>query len=243
MSPVSILIIDQNSATRRKLHAQLYAAGFDVTDVVGTEQALGLNRVVHFDATLLIASKDQPPPVKLSRLLRSELPNTAILVISDADDWHRRVQLLDAGADECLAKPFSSEELIARIRAIVRRSRPLADGSGEVIAIGDIVLDTGRRLVFKAGHLIQLTPKEYDLLHYLMKRAGFPATHAAMLNAVWGAEYMDRVPYLRTFMRQLRKKLDSNEHPQYLLTDCYIGYRFVEPESAPVPVSRQNSHC
>jgi two-component system KDP operon response regulator KdpE len=100
-----------------------------------------------------------------------------------------------------------------------------------VVKIGDIRLEARRRLVFKSGQPVHLTPREYCLLHYLMLRPAFPVTHSALLSAVWGPDNTDQVAYLRTFMRQLRKKLDNSHNPRYF-TDCYSGYHFVKPESA-----------
>jgi two-component system, OmpR family, KDP operon response regulator KdpE len=169
-------------------------------------------------------------------MIRSELACTAIVILSDSDDSGRRVESLEAGADDYLVRPFRHEELAARIRAIFRRSGAAGRIAHEVVEIGEIRLDAGRRLVFKSGEPVHLTPKEYDLLHYLMLRPGLPVKHSALLSAVWGPDHIDQVAYLRTFMRQLRKKLDDNGRPRYLFTDCYIGYHFVEPENAP-PVS------
>lgn len=121
-----------------------------------------------------------------------------------------------------LPKPFHVGELMARIRAAVRRSQD--DG---VIAIGNIELDRDYRLVRKSGNLVHLTPKEFDLLHCLMLNAGKPLPHARLLSSVWGSEYENEFEYLRTFVRQLRKKLeDDPSNPEYLLTHSHFGYRF-----------------
>jgi two-component system KDP operon response regulator KdpE len=120
-------------------------------------------------------------------------------------------------------------ELTARIRAALRRARATTPGNEEVIAIGELTLNPGRRLVQMNGTTIHLTPKEFDLLHYLMAHPGLPITHARLLHAVWGAEYVSQVEYLRTFVRQLRKKLSEDaSNPRYLRTDSHIGYRFAD---------------
>ena len=129
-------------------------------------------------------------------------------------------------------------ELAARIRAAVRRSSASQADPDASIRIGNIELDPARRLVRKAGEPVHLTPKEFDLLHYLMAHAGLPIMHARLLHAVWGPEYGGELEYLRTFVRQLRKKLeDDPAEPAYLLTDSHIGYRFAEAKTEPVEES------
>ncbi len=151
-----------------------------------------------------------------------------MLTVRDNED--DKVEALDAGADDYVTKPFPVRELVARVRAAVRRSQAPAGQSNVAISIGDITLDPARRLVQKQGQAVHLTPKEFDLLLYLMKHAGLPVMHARLLSAVWGPEYGNELEYLRTFIRQLRKKLeDDSAHPKYLLTDSHIGYRFREP--------------
>jgi two-component system, OmpR family, KDP operon response regulator KdpE len=141
-----------------------------------------------------------------------------------------KIEALDAGADDYITKPFHVGELMARVRAAVRRSRALEDNKDVLITIGDIELDINRRIVRKRGLAVHLTPKEFDLLHYLMSHAGRPITHARLLTSIWGTEYGNEVEYTRTFVRQLRKKLeDDPSRPQYLLTESYIGYRFRDP--------------
>ena len=138
-----------------------------------------------------------------------------------------KIQALDAGADDYITKPFHVGELAARLRAVVRRSRAAQADDAAVIRIGEIELDPVRRSVKRAGAAIHVTPKEFELLHFLMSHAGFPLTHARIFAAVWGPEYGGELEYLRTFVRQLRKKLgDDAACPRYLITDSQIGYRF-----------------
>jgi two-component system KDP operon response regulator KdpE len=137
---------------------------------------------------------------------------------------------LNLGADDYITKPFHMRELTARIRAALRRTRSTAADSEDVIVIGDLSLHPGRRLVQKAGAAIRLTPKEFDLLHYLMAHRGLPVTHARLLHDVWGAQYVGQVEYLRALVHLLRRKLgDDAAKPRYLLTDSHIGYRFADP--------------
>jgi len=159
-------------------------------------------------------------------------------MLSVTDDHERKIEALEAGADDYVTKPFHMRELTARIRAALRRSRASAAQNDELISIGDVELHPARRLVLKLGEPVHLTPKEFDLLHYLMSHAGLPITHSRLLHVVWGSEYANQVEYLRTFVRQLRKKLEDDAgNPKYLLTDSHVGYRFIDPAQAPRPAS------
>jgi two-component system KDP operon response regulator KdpE len=149
-----------------------------------------------------------------------------MLTVQGSED--RKVEALDAGADDYITKPFQLRELIARIRAAVRRNC-LPEEENALIMIGDVRLDISRHLVQKKGRTVHLTPKQFDLLHYLMANAGRPVPHAKLLRNVWGPEYGNELEYLRTFVRQVRIKIeDDPANPTYLLTESHIGYRFSE---------------
>jgi two-component system KDP operon response regulator KdpE len=138
-----------------------------------------------------------------------------------------KIEALDAGADDYITKPFSILELAARLRSAVRRATGSFVDPGTAIVIGEIELDPAARTVQKADSALRLTPKEFDLLHYLMRHAGQPVSHAQLLRAVWGADYGGELEYLRTFMHQLRRKIESDPSaPEYLLTELHFGYRF-----------------
>jgi two-component system KDP operon response regulator KdpE len=157
-------------------------------------------------------------------------PHLPILILTVRDDADDKIEALDAGADDYITKPFHVGELMARVRAAVRRSHATQANKDRAITVGDIELDISRRLVRKRGVTVHLTPKEFDLLHCLMSQAGKPITHARLLTSVWGTEYGNELEYTRTYMRQLRKKLeDDPSRPNYLLTESYIGYRFRDP--------------
>jgi two-component system KDP operon response regulator KdpE len=141
------------------------------------------------------------------------------------------VQALDLGADDYVTKPFSTRELIARVRAAIRRVKAPLRAEDAPIEIGEIRLDPVKRLVTKGGQPVHLTRKEFDILHCLMSRAGRVVTYAKLLSAVWGVDFREEVEYLRTFVRQLRKKIeDDPAKPIYLLTDVYVGYRFADAQ-------------
>jgi two-component system KDP operon response regulator KdpE len=156
-----------------------------------------------------------------------------IIVLSVRGEERTKVKALDAGADDYVTKPFSIPELAARLRSAVRRATATQADLVAPIVIGDVELDPERRTVRKAGAVLRLTPKEFDLLHYLMRHPGLPVPHSKLLRAVWGAEYGQELEYLRTFVHQLRKKLeDDSSSPEYLLTELHFGYRFREPSEA-----------
>jgi two-component system KDP operon response regulator KdpE len=225
-----VLIVDDESSLRRALHTTLYGLGFDIGEASSGDEAIALCRIVRYDAVLLDVNMPGKSGIETCAELRRLLPRVAILMLSVNDDQDRKVEALEAGADDYVTKPFHMRELTARIRAALRRARIISAHSEETILIGEISLHPARRLVQKAGQPVHLTPKEFDLLHYLMAHSGLPITHARLLHVVWGAEYASQVEYLRTFMRQLRRKLEDDAgNPRYLLTDSHVGYRFADP--------------
>src|ERR1700733_7044737 len=233
----AILIVDDDASVRRALRTTLQTLGFSTSEAEGGEQALVLSRATPYDVVLLDINMPGVDGHETCRQLREMHPRIAILMLTVRDSEEDKVSALEAGADDYVTKPFHIRELTARVRAAVRRAQAAGDDANVILSIGDIVLDPARREVHKAGSFIYLTPKEFDLLHYLMSHAGLPMTHGRLLSAVWGPEYVDEVEYLRTFVRQLRKKLeDDAASPKYLLTDVKIGYRFRDNElSARLP--------
>jgi two-component system, OmpR family, KDP operon response regulator KdpE len=231
-----VLIVDDESAIRRALHNTLQGMGFDVSDAATGEAALQLVREAAYDVVLMDINMPGIGGIRACREIRKSLPRLGILMLTVRDREEDKITALDAGADDYITKPFNIRELAARIRAAVRRSSVSHVDPDAIIHIGNIELDPARRLVRKAGEAVHLTPKEFDLLRYLMAHAGLPITHARLLHAVWGPEYGGELEYLRTFVRQLRKKLEEDPaEPAYLLTDSHIGYRFAEARVEPVP--------
>lgn len=229
-----VLIVDDESAIRRALRGTLQMMGFVVDDASTGEEALRLTREVQYDAVLLDINMPGMGGIRACREIRKSSPRLGILMLTVRDNEDDKVTALDAGADDYIAKPFHIRELAARIRAAVRRSSPSSSNPEAAIRIGDIEIDPARRHVRKAGEPVHLTPKEFDLVLHLMTHAGLPVTHAHLLRAVWGPEYGGELEYLRTFVRQLRKKLeDDPAEPAYLLTDSHIGYRFAEVKAEP----------
>jgi len=238
MSPAGtdgkVLIIDDEASVRRALHTTLLSLGFDIGEAASGDEAIELCRIVKYDAALLDINMPGKSGIETCIQLRRMMPRLAILMLSVNDDPDLKAKALEAGADDYVSKPVHMRELTARIRAALRRTRSTPDHSEEVIVIGDLSLHPARRLVQKAGITLSLTPKEFDLLHYLMARRGLPVTHARLLQDVWGTQYIGQVEYLRSLVHQLRRKLgDDAANPKYLLTDSHVGYRFVDPEERP----------
>jgi two-component system, OmpR family, KDP operon response regulator KdpE len=230
----SVLIVDDDTSVRRALHITLHTLGFSTSEACGGEEALQMARTAPYDVVLLDINMPGMDGLETCRRLRRLLPRIAILMLTVRDSEEDKVDALDAGADDYITKPFHIRELTARVRATIRRMRAMEDSANTAICIGDIGLDPTRREVYKRDNVIHLTPKEFDLLHYLMAHAGLPITHRRLLQAVWGPEHGDENEYLRTFVRELRKKIeDEPSAPKYLLTDIRIGYRFRDNDLPP----------
>jgi two-component system KDP operon response regulator KdpE len=234
ISQGTVLIVDDDASVRRALHTTLRTLGFSTSEASGGPEALLLARTTRYDVVLLDMNMPDMDGLETCRPLRRLLPHSAILMLTVRDSEEDKVRALEAGADDYVTKPFHIRELTARIRASVRRVQALEGKKTAPIRIGDIELDPARREVHKSGNYVRLTPKEFDLLHYLMAHVGLPITHGRLLHAVWGPEYGNEVEYLRTFVRELRKKIEDDlSTPKYLLTDIKIGYRFRENASTP----------
>lgn len=224
-----ILLVDDESAIRRALRTPLDALGFQTVEASRGEDALHLVRAENFDAVLLDINMPGIGGMKTLERLRAAYPRLPILMLTVRDEEQDKVEALECGADDYITKPFSVRECIARIRSAVRRSQTPERPADAPVVIGEIQVLPARRAVSKAGQPIHLTRKEYDILYYLMTHAGRAVTYGKLLTSVWGSGYKQEVDYLRTFVRQLRKKIeDDPANPKYLLTDAYVGYRFVE---------------
>ena len=214
---------------RRALHTILLEAGFDVAEASGVNEAISLAQAVHCDVALLSARMAGKQPGEICGELRAYCPGLRVLILTNGDSERDQLEALDAGADDCIAKPLHMTEVLARVRAAMRRTKTPQVPGHATIRIGEVEANLSRRVVCKAGNMIRVTPKEFDLLVYLMIHAGIPIPHRQILTAVWGQQHASRLDYLRTFVRQLRRKLeDQVDAPRYLLTNNYIGYRFAD---------------
>ncbi len=228
-SPIRVLLVDDEVAIRRALRTPLNELGFETVEVSRGEEALLLVRAETFHVILLDIQMPGIGGMKTLVQLRAIAPRIPILMLTVQDSEEQKVEALEYGADDYITKPFSIRECIARIRSAVRRAQTPERLEDAPVQIGDIQILPRQRNVSKSGRPIHLTKKEYDILHYLMLHAGRAVTYGKLLGVVWGAEYRNEVDYLRTFVRQLRKKIeDDPSNPKYLLTDPYVGYRFAE---------------
>lgn len=228
---IRILVVDDEPAIRRALRPPLVELGFQITEASRGEEALQMLRGGTFDVVLLDVNMPGIGGVETLRRIRAFAPRLPILMLTVRDQEEDKVTALELGADDYVTKPFSTRELIARIRSAVRRLRAPVRAEDAPIEIGEIRLDPAKRVVTKRGQAVHLTRKEFDILHCLMTRAGRVVTYARLLTAVWGADSREEVEYLRTFVRQLRKKIeDDPSNPLYLLTDVYVGYRFADAQ-------------
>lgn len=220
-----ILVVDDEPQIRRVLRTTLSAQGYEVFDARTGEEALDAIREQRFDLILLDMNMPGMGGLAACREIRAG-SDTAIIMLTVRDSEHDKVTALDAGADDYITKPFGSPELSARMRAALRRL-PIAAGHADVLHLDGVEIDLAVRRVRRNGKELRLTPKEYDLLQYLVANPGTPIPHTKLLQAVWGPDYGDQVEYLRVFVNQLRKKIELDpSHPRHLLTEPWVGYRF-----------------
>jgi two-component system KDP operon response regulator KdpE len=221
--PGRILVIDDESQITRVLRAALSAQGYDVRTANDPEEGLRLFR--EWPPDLVITDLVMPvmSGVEVCRHIRSR-GTTPVLVLSVREHERSKVEALDAGADDYVTKPFSIQELLARVRAHLRRA---PERTTAAIEAGDFVVDAQAHTITVLGKPIHLTPKEFDLLIHLARNAGKVMTHRALLTAVWGAQSAHQPEYLRVFVGQLRKKLEAETGRQYIQTEPWVGYRFI----------------
>ena len=220
-----ILVVDDESQITRVLRTSLSTHGYDIRVANDGETALEIMKDWSPDLVITDLAMPNMDGLELCRRLRvkTQIP---IIVLSVRGEDRTKVQALDAGADDYVTKPFSMEELLARVRANLRRVRT-EDSESAVLEIGDFRIDPGARSVLVKDRPVHLTPKEFELLVYLARHAGKAVTHRAMLASVWGGESTEQVEYLRVFVGQLRKKLEpSVASPRYIVTEPWVGYRF-----------------
>jgi two-component system KDP operon response regulator KdpE len=222
MTAARILVVDDEPQIRRVLKSALSAQGYEVFDARSGEEALDALRERRYELVLLDANMPGMGGLEACRQIRPT-SDVAIIMLTVRDGEQDKVSALDAGADDYITKPFSTPELMARIRAALRRL-PLAGTT--MLDLGDIQVHPSDRRVTVRGQSVRLTPKEFDVLVYLASNPNTTIAHTKLLQAVWGPDYGDQVEYLRTFVNQLRKKIEPDPaHPVYLITEPWIGYR------------------
>jgi two-component system KDP operon response regulator KdpE len=228
MSHGHILIVDDEPQIRRVMRVTLSAQGYLVGDARSGEEALEKLREEKFDLVLLDMNMPGIGGLAACREIR-ERSDIAVIMLTVRNTDKDKVEALDAGADDYVTKPFSTPELLARIRAALRRLPHAGTGPGPLV-MGDLEINPKTRRVKVRGKEVRLTPKEFDLLCFMTTRPNEPIAHGLLLQTVWGPDYGNEVEYLRVFINQLRKKIENDpSKPQYLITEPWIGYRFQTP--------------
>jgi len=225
LSAGRILVIDDEPQLRRLMRTTLISAGYEVDDARTGEE--GIDKIADYHPDLVLLDINMPGMGGLAacEVIRAN-KNVAIIMLTVRDSEADKVAALDAGADDFITKPFSTPELLARIRAALRRV-PVSQASPVKVQIGSLVIDFDARTVTKENKTAHLTPKELDLLRYLTQHANQAISHRELLQAVWGPDYGHQVDYLRVFIKNLRKKIERNpESPEYITTEPWVGYRF-----------------
>ncbi|HLI27836.1 MAG TPA: response regulator transcription factor [Chloroflexota bacterium] len=227
-----VLVVDDDPQIRRALRVGLTSQGYKVHLASTASEALDAAASAQPDLIILDLMLPDQSGLEVCRELR-QWSAAPIIVLSARDQERDKVQALDLGADDYLTKPFGLDELLARMRAVLRRGR--TDACAPVLVCGELRLDQARRLVTLGGQEIHLTPTEYELLRYLMANAGKIVTHRELLHAVWGAGAEGNHAMLHVFIAQLRRKIDRDPtQPSYIRTEPRVGYRFRAAPGTPL---------
>jgi len=227
-----ILVVDDEPQIRRIMRETLTSAGYEVDDARNGIEGLEKVREFRPDLVLLDINMPEMAGVDVCKAIRAD-SNIAIIMLTVRKSEADKVAALDAGADDFVTKPFSTPELLARVRAALRRV-PVLQTAQAKVQFGELTIDFAARTVKRGSESTHLTPKELDLLRYLTQHPNQAVSHRELLQAVWGPDYGDQVDYLRVVIKNLRKKIESNpEHPRYIKTEPWVGYRFeTQPESS-----------
>ena len=224
MSGATILVVDDEPQIRRVMRSTLSAHGYVITEAKTGEEALELLRKERPDLILMDVNMPGMGGIETCREVR-RTSSAPIIMLTVRNAERDKVQALDAGADDYVVKPFGIEELLARIRAALRRYSP-GDALPPFVS-KDVAIDFESRQVTVRGRTVHLTPKEYDVLKHLVANQGKPLTHRRLLQSVWGPDYGEETENLRVVINQLRKKIEADPtHPKYIVTEPWIGYRF-----------------
>ena len=226
MNSARILIVDDDPQIRRVMRTTLIAQGYEAADAKSGQEAIEKFRESKYDLILLDMNMNGMDGIETCREIRAG-SDVAIVMLTVRDAEKDKIAALDAGADDYVTKPFSAPELMARVRAALRRLPNGPESGAQSIRTGDFEIDLQTRRVQAHGKEVRLTPKEFELLRFLVSHPNIPVPHMKLLQAVWGPDYGEEVEYLRVFINQLRKKIEADpSNPQFLMTEPWIGYRF-----------------
>lgn len=239
MNSASILIVDDEPQIRRVLRSTLTTQGYVISEVKTGEEAVESVRKQRPDLILLDVNMPGIGGIAAAREIR-EMSDAPIIMLTVRNAERDKVLALDAGADDYVTKPFGIEELLARIRAALRRHAP--GDAVPTFMTKDLTIDFESRLLTVRGKHVHLTPKEFDVLKHLVASIGKPLSHRRLLQAVWGPEYGEETENLRVVINQLRKKIETDPaHPKYILTEPWVGYRFQAPKAASTKVATRKN--
>lgn len=220
-----VLVVDDEPQITRVLRTSLTGSGYDVRTAEDGHAGLRLAREWQPDLVITDVSMPHMDGIELCRHLRAEL-QVPIIVLSVKGEERTKVDALDAGADDYVTKPIGMDELLARVRRNLARTAPAEDTSRRTIEIGDFLIDVEAFRATVKGREVRLTPKEFELLLFLARHAGRVVTHRIVLSSIWGPNSVEQPEHLRVLVAQLRKKIETDGAPQYILTEPWVGYRF-----------------
>ncbi|HMD17557.1 MAG TPA: response regulator transcription factor [Terriglobales bacterium] len=230
---LNTLVVDDEPSFRRVLRTSLATSGFAIQEARSGEEAVTILTQCNFDLVLLDVNMPGMGGVEACREIRAHLPKVGIVMVTVQDGESEMVRALEAGADDYLTKPIRFRELVARLRAVLRRLHIEDAIDQTLLRAGDLELDINRHVLYRQGEIVHLTPTEFELLTLLMRHQGAPVTHAKLLRSVWGPEYGTELDYLRSFIKTLRKKMEADPaRPKYIVTEPWVGYRFCNPVDA-----------
>ncbi len=240
---LNTLVVDDEPSFRRVLRTSLATSGFAIEEARSGEEAVAILAQSTFDLVLLDVNMPGIGGVEACREIRAHMPKIGIVMVTVQDGESEIVKALEAGADDYITKPIRFRELVARLRAVLRRLRNDDANEPALLQAGDFELDVNRHVFYRQGEIVHLTPTEFELLALLMRNQGVPVTHARLLRSVWGPEYGTELDYLRSFVKTLRQKVEEDpSKPKYIVTEPWVGYRFCNPRdgspAAPGDVSQ-----
>jgi two-component system KDP operon response regulator KdpE len=228
--PFQLLLAVNDAALRDALAASLTAAGFHSEQIGSVHEAIDIARRQRFDAVLISFGPGDLKGIEVCRRLRAISRDIGIVMVRTGGSPEDDVYALDAGADDCIAAPFRFREIVARLSAVLRRFQADVATKAKVLRAGQLEMDVERRRFWRGSQEIHLSPREFDLLLFLMEHRGVTLTHLKLLRAVWGTSSGHDSTYLRSYIKALRRKIETNPaRPEYILTEPWVGYRFNDP--------------